>query len=54
MGGGGKLKEQDQIAVRNKFAALENLEDSGASTAHGTLLERTSEFWPNRVLVVVN
>jgi hypothetical protein len=45
----GGVKEQYHVTTRNKFAALENLEDSGASTGYGTVLERTPKFRPKRV-----
>jgi hypothetical protein len=43
------VKEQYQVTIRNKSAALDNVEDSGTSTGHGTILERTSKFRPKRV-----
>jgi hypothetical protein len=45
----GDVKKQYEFTIRKKFAALENLEDSGASTGHGIILERTSKFLPKRV-----
>jgi uncharacterized protein (DUF927 family) len=45
----GDVKQQYQVTIRNKLADLENLQDKGTSTVHGTLLERISKFWPKRV-----
>jgi hypothetical protein len=50
----GAVKEQYQIAIRNKFAALENLEHNGTSIGHGKVLEKTSNFRLKRVSVTVN
>jgi hypothetical protein len=50
----GDVKEQYQVTFRNKLAALENLEDNGATRGHGVILERTLKFWPKRVEVIVN
>jgi hypothetical protein len=44
----GDVKEQYQVTIRNKFTALENFEDNGASTGYRTMLER-SKFRPKRV-----
>jgi hypothetical protein len=44
----GVVKEQYQVTIRNMFAALENLEDSGDKTVNGIILERTSKFRPKR------
>jgi hypothetical protein len=44
----GDIKEQDQVTIRNKFAALENLEENGASRGLGTILENT-KFLSKRV-----
>jgi glycine betaine/choline ABC-type transport system substrate-binding protein len=54
-----KLNEEDvteeyQITIRNKFAALENLEDTGDINRAWDKLERTSTFRPKRVSVTVN
>jgi hypothetical protein len=38
----GRVKEG---TIKNKFTALENLEDNGTSIRHAILLERTSKFW---------
>jgi hypothetical protein len=40
------VKEQYQVTLRNKFAALENSEDSGDING---AWERTSKFQPKRV-----
>jgi hypothetical protein len=46
----GDVKEQYQVTIRNKFAALENLEDSGdINGAWDSIRERTSNFRPKRV-----
>jgi hypothetical protein len=42
------VKEQYQVTIRNRFAALENLEDSGDINRAWDSI-RTSEFWPKRV-----
>jgi hypothetical protein len=36
-----KLKEQYQVTIKNKFAALKTLRIMGTSVGHGTLLETT-------------
>jgi hypothetical protein len=36
-----EVKEQYQVTNKNKFAALENLDDNGDINRHGKLLERT-------------
>jgi hypothetical protein len=36
-----EVKEQYQVTIKNKFAALENLMIMGKSMGHGKLLERT-------------
>jgi hypothetical protein len=36
-----EAKEHYQVTIKNKFAALENLDDDGISIGHGTLLDRT-------------
>jgi glycine betaine/choline ABC-type transport system substrate-binding protein len=43
------VREHYHITIRNKFAALENLEDSGDFNRRGTILETTSKFWSKRV-----
>jgi hypothetical protein len=43
-----------QVTIKNKFAALENLDDIGTSIGHGKLLERTKENRPNSVSGFVN
>jgi endonuclease/exonuclease/phosphatase family metal-dependent hydrolase len=45
----GDVKEQYEVTIRNKFAALENLEDSGDINRAWDSLERTSQFRPKRV-----
>jgi glycine betaine/choline ABC-type transport system substrate-binding protein len=45
----GDVKEQYQVIIRKKFAALENLEDSGDINRDGIILERTSKFRPKKV-----
>jgi hypothetical protein len=36
-----ELTEQYQVTIKNKFAALENLDDNRDIFRHGKLLERT-------------
>jgi hypothetical protein len=36
-----EVKEQYVVTIKNKFAALKNLDDNGTSIEHGKLLERT-------------
>jgi hypothetical protein len=36
-----EAKEQCQVTIKNKFAALENLDKDGDSIGHETLLQRT-------------
>jgi hypothetical protein len=45
----GDVKEHYQVTIRNNFSALENLEDSGTSTGHGTMLQRATKFRHKRV-----
>jgi hypothetical protein len=45
----GDVKEQYQVTIRNKSAALENLGAVGTTIGHGIILERTSKFRPKRV-----
>jgi hypothetical protein len=45
----GDVKEQYQVTIRNKFVALENLEDSGDINGAWKILERTSKFQPRGV-----
>jgi hypothetical protein len=47
----GDVKEQYQVTIKNKFATLENLMGHQWGMGH---LERTSNFRPERVSVVVN
>jgi hypothetical protein len=47
-------KVQYQVTIKNKFAALENLDDNGDINRTGTLLERTYKFRPKRVSDFVN
>jgi hypothetical protein len=35
-----EVREQYQVTTKNKFAALENLDDNGDTIGHGKLLER--------------
>jgi glycine betaine/choline ABC-type transport system substrate-binding protein len=44
----GDFKEQYEVTIRNKFAALENLEDSGDINRAWDNI-RTSKFRPKRV-----
>jgi hypothetical protein len=45
----GNVKEQCQVTVRNRFAALKSLEDSGDINMELEILQRTSKFRPERV-----
>jgi glycine betaine/choline ABC-type transport system substrate-binding protein len=45
----GDVKEQYQVTIRNKFAALENLEDSGDINGAWDNIRGTSKLWPKRV-----
>jgi hypothetical protein len=36
-----EVKEKCRVTIKNKFAALENLDDNGYIIGHGKLLERT-------------
>jgi hypothetical protein len=36
-----EVKEQYQVTIKNKFAALDNLNEIWTSIRHGKLLERT-------------
>jgi hypothetical protein len=49
----GDVKEQFQVKIKNRFPALQNLEDDGASIGHWTLLEGISYFLPKSVSVIV-
>jgi hypothetical protein len=42
----GHVKEKYQLTIRKKYAALENLDDSGG---HGPILDRRPKFRPKRV-----
>jgi hypothetical protein len=44
----GNVTEQYHVTIRNKFAALENLEDNGE--IKGKISEKTSKFHPKRAL----
>jgi hypothetical protein len=46
----GEVKEQYQVAIKNKFAGLETESIMGTSIGHATLLEETSKFGLRRVL----
>jgi hypothetical protein len=46
--------EQYQVTIKNKSAALENLDDNGDIIGNGKLLDRTSKFQPKRVSGFVN
>jgi hypothetical protein len=50
----GDVKEQYQITIRNKFAALENLEDSGDINTAWNNIRENMKFRPKRVKVIVN
>jgi hypothetical protein len=43
------VKEQYQVTIRNKFAALENLEDSGDINRAWNNIRENITFWPKRV-----
>jgi hypothetical protein len=43
------VKEQYQVTIRNKFAALKNLEDSGDINRAWDKIRRTSKFQPKGV-----
>jgi hypothetical protein len=46
----GDVKKRYQVTIRNKFAALENLEGNGdINRAWGNIRERTSNFRPKTV-----
>jgi hypothetical protein len=50
----GGVKEQHQVTIRNKCAALENLEESADINRTWTILDRTSKLQTKRVKVIVN
>jgi hypothetical protein len=50
----GEVKEQYQVTIKNKFAALENLDDNGGISRAWELLAITSKFQPKRMSVFVN
>jgi hypothetical protein len=49
-----EVKEQYQVTITNNSADLENLRIIRTSIGHGTSSVRTPQFWPKRVLVIVN
>jgi hypothetical protein len=50
----GEVKEQYQVTIKNKFAALEILENNGDINRGRDTFETTSGFWPKRVSVIMN
>jgi hypothetical protein len=50
----GDDKEQYQVTIRNKFAALENLEDSGDINRAWDNIRKNIKFRPKTVSVIVN
>jgi hypothetical protein len=49
-----EVKEQYQVTVKNKFAALENLDDNGDINRAWETIKREQEFRPNRVSGFMN
>jgi hypothetical protein len=50
-----EVRKQYQVTIKNKFAALENLDDNGDNNrAWDTVRERTSNFRPKIVSAFVN
>jgi hypothetical protein len=47
-------EEKYQVTIKNKFAALENLDDSADINRAWDTIDRTSKFQPKRVSVFVN
>jgi hypothetical protein len=45
----GNVKEQYQVTIRKKFAALENLEDSRDIKRAWDNIRENIKFWPKRV-----
>jgi hypothetical protein len=48
-----EVKEQCQVTIKNKFAAMENL-IMGTSIWRGKVIERTLKFRPKKLSVFVN
>jgi glycine betaine/choline ABC-type transport system substrate-binding protein len=42
------VKEKYQVTIRNKFAALENLKDSGDINRAWDNIRENTKFWPKR------